>query len=150
MMPFFFPILNENITALLPILLQKIVKSLKNTLFSCLCFVKKRPLSQKHALPMSFFQIFHEKSLPVMPIFGQKNVNSVKTTLFYRPKNSVRHLFVRIYTKNTTLMPIFYQKTSILKKHAVLTPIFCKKISIRSKTQCSRVIFQNFHEKPLL
>ena len=129
---------------------QKIVKSLKNPLFSCLCFVKKSPLSQKHALPMSFFQIFHEKSIPFMSIFGQKNVNSVKTTLYYRPQNSIRQFFVRIYTKNTALMPIFYQKTSILKKHIVLTPIFCKKMSIRSKTLCSRVIIQNFHETPLL
>ena len=133
----------------MPIFCQKIVKSLKITLFSCLCFVKKRPLSQKHALPMSFFQIFHENPFLSCPYLVKK-MSILSKLLYYRPKNSIRHLFVRIYTKNTTLMPIFYQKTSILKKHAVLTPIFCKKMSIRSKTQCSRVIFQNFHEKPLL
>jgi len=68
-----------------------------------------------------------------MPIFGQKNVNSVKTTLYYKPKNSIRPPFVRIYLKNTVLMPIFYQKTSILKKHIVLTPIFCKKCPFAQK-----------------
>ena len=126
---------------------QKIVKSLKNPLFSCLCFVD---FFKNTLFPCRFFQIFHEKSIPFMSIFGQKNVNSVKTRLYYRPQNSIRQFFVRIYTKNTALMPIFYQKTSILKKHIVLTPIFCKKMSIRSKTRCSRVIFQNSHEKPLL
>ena len=28
-----------------------------------------------------------------MLIFGQKNVNPVKTAVYYRPKNSIRHLF---------------------------------------------------------
>ena len=126
---------------------QKIVKSLKNPLFSCLCFVD---FFKNTLFPCRFIQIFHEKSIPFMSIFGQKNVNSVKTRLYYRPQNSIRQFFVRIYTKNTALMPIFYQKTSILKKHIVLTPIFCKKMSIRSKTLFSRVIIQNFHETPLL
>ena len=89
----FFPIFHENITALMPIFCQKIVKSLKNTLFSCLCFVKKCPLSQKTLFPCHFFQIFHEKSLPVMPIFGQKMSILSKLNYIMGPKDNKMSFF---------------------------------------------------------
>ena len=119
MMPFFSDFERKNHHSYVYILSKNRKISKKSAVFMPM-FCR---LFQKHALPMSFFQIFHENSIPFMSIFGQKNVNR----LYYRPQNSIRQFFVRIYTKNTALMPIFYQKTSILKKHIVLTPIFCKK-----------------------
>ena len=110
---FFFPILNERITALM-VIFYKYVKSLKKALFSCPCFVKKRPFSRKHALPMSFFQVFQEKSLPVMPIFGQKCQFCQNQTVLQDKHVNRTPLFFRIFTKNDALMPKFYQTTSIL------------------------------------
>ena len=104
-------------------------------------------LSKKRSSHVIFFKFFMKNPFLSCP-YLVKNVNSVKTTLYYKPKNSIRPPFVRIYIKSTALMPIFYQKTSILKKHIVLTPIFCKKMSIRSKTRCSRVIFKILMKNP--
>ena len=50
-----------------------------------------------------------------MPIFGQKNVNFVKIKLYYGPEKSIRYPFFPIFhDKISAVMPIFFQKMSIL------------------------------------
>ena len=52
------------------------------------------------------------------------------------------------FTQKILLSCPYFIKKRPFQKNTLLSPIFCKKMSIPSKTQCSRVIFQNFHVKP--
>ena len=112
----FVRIFNDKISALVPIFCQKNIKSLKNTLLSCPCFIKQASILSKTRCSHVIFSNFSLKSLPVRPIFGKKNVNSVKTKLYYRPNRSLGHLIWSEFTgKITALMHIFYQKRQFSK-----------------------------------
>ena len=124
----------------MPIFCQKNAKCLKNTLFSCPCFVKKTSiLSKTRCSHVIFFKFFMEKSLPVMPIFSQKNVNFVKT--IGQKVNRIPLFFPNFHDKILLSWPYSIKKHPFSNKRTVLTPIFCQKSVHRSKTQCSRVIF---------
>ena len=98
-MPFFL-ILYEKIAALIPIFSHKYVYSLKNTLLSSSCIMKKRLFSQKHCAHVLFFQVFYEKPPAVKPIYGQKDVKSVKITLFWAKKDNRMPFFSDFSQKN--------------------------------------------------
>ena len=124
----------------MPIFCQKNAKCLKNTLFSCPCFVKKTSiLSKTRCSHVIFFKFFMEKSLPVMPMFSQKNVNSVKTI---GQKVNRIPIFFRIFTiKYCSHGHIQSKNVHSLINALSSRPYLVKKVSNRSKTQCSRVIF---------
>ena len=100
------PPFSKKHNVLIPIFNQKIVHSLKNTVFSCHffnfffkkptavmpIFGKKRQFCQNYTIlwakkvnRMPFFLIFREKTKTLMPIFCQPNVHSIKNTLFSCP-----------------------------------------------------------------
>ena len=111
----FFPIFNDKITTLMPIFCQKNIKSLKNMLFSCPCFINQTSiLSKRRCFLVIFFKFFIKNPFLSGPYLVKKNVNSVKTTLYYRPKRSIEHLIWSEFSRKITLIHIFYQKTSIL------------------------------------
>ena len=96
----FFLILHEKIAALIPIFYHKYVFSLKNTLLSSSCIMKKRPISQKHCALMSFFSSFLWKTPAVKPIYRQKTVQSLKITLFWAKKDNRMPFFSDFSRKN--------------------------------------------------
>ena len=132
----------------MPIFCQKNAKCLKNTLFSCPCFVKKTSiLSKTRCSHVIFFKFFMEKSLPVMPMFSQKNVNSVKT--IGQKVNRIPIFFPNFHDKILLSWPYSIKKRPFSNKRTVLTPIFCQK-SVHSlkNTVFSRHFFKSFIKNP--
>ena len=147
-MPFFSDFSLKN-TALMPILIQKDVHSLTNTLLSYPYFVVKSFILSKTLYShVIFFQLLYEKPRAVIPYL-------IKKSQFCQN-------YIILWIKKVNRMPFFYNFSA--KKSPLSCPYFVKKTSILKKTHCSQVhilskyvqslkntalmsFFQNFHEK---
>ena len=88
-----------------------------------------------------------EKYPAFMPIFGLKNVNSVKTAIQFWPKKVKRmpiFYFSDFYEKNhCSHAPFLWINVNSLKNTALM-PIFCQKTSISWKPSANMSFFSIF------
>ena len=128
-----------------PYFVQKNVHSLKNTVFSCPYFVQKTQFSKKTFLSFFFSNFKWKTSCCHAHIWTKTSILSNYTIISGKTVNKMT--FFRFSWKNTALMPIFCKKRAFSKNYTVLIPIFWQKMSILSKTLCSHVICFKFFIK---
>ena len=113
------------------ILQKKNVDSLKNTLLSCLYFVKKTSFLSKALISdIILIKFFMEKALLSSP-YSVKNRQSVKTRLYYGSNKAIECPFFPFFQeKNCSHAHISYKKRPFSKKTLFFSPYFVKKTSI--------------------
>ena len=148
----FLPIFHGKITALMPMLFQKDVHSLKNTLLSCPYFVEKTSILSKTLCSHIIFLTFKWKILCCHAHISSKTHRFCQNYIILWVEKVNRMLFFfRFFTEKTPLScPYFVKKTSTLEK------IHCSQVHILSKNVQSlkntalMSFFQNFMKIPLL
>ena len=119
-------------TALMPILIQKDVHSLTNTLLSYPYFVVKSFILSKTLYShVIFFQLLYEKPRAVIPYLIKKSQFCQNYIILWIKKvNKMLFFFPIFHGKNTSLMPIFCQENVHSRKNTLLpSPHFYQKIS---------------------
>ena len=146
----FLPIFQGKITALMPMLFQKDVHSLKNTLLSCPYFVEKTSILSKTLYSHIIFLTFKWKTPCCHAHIWSKNRQFCQNyiILWIKKVNRMLFFFPIFHGKVTSLMPIFCQESVHSQKNPLLSSPYFIKTRPFSQKHCGLMsVFQNFYEK---
>ena len=133
-------------TALIPMLFQKDVHSLKNTLLSSHAHIL---FAQKHCNLMSrFFNFYMKNPMLSCPYLIKNRSILSKLNCIMDQKSQQDALFFRIFHgKITSLIPIFFQGDVHSRKNTLpSSPDFIKKRPVSQKHGALMSVFQFFYE----